>query len=88
MINVIIVIIGLVLGFVVGIIIAAYGIARYMIGSLKMIYVGDNLERVQMEFNTPECRDRVDKLNYVFLSVRKVMIEDPDGDLTQEIQSV
>ena len=88
MLNVFFMVICFVLGVGVGIFIAAMGYSRYMIGSLKMIYVGNHLERTQLEFDSHEAKSKVNGLNYAFLKINRINIEDPDGDPTQEIQLV
>ena len=80
-----------ILSFVIGAILmfalCGMAVTRWMVGSIKIVYVNDRIERMHLEINDDESKKQLKDLKYVLLNLKKVQLEDLD-DLTQNIQGV
>lgn len=89
MVKVLFLLIGLVLGAVLGWYAASFVVTTWYVGTLRMIFVGDHFEKASLEFEDVKAKERAQNtLKYGLVKLDKKIIEDPDGDVTQESQGV
>lgn len=77
--NVLLAAVCTVLGLIVGWIAAIVIISNAYIGTLRLIFVNDHLERSSLEFENKKAMDKAQHNKYALVDTKRIDITDPDA---------